>query len=142
VFLILPYFGTLSDSFEKSLKSIVHSAYTQVELKVVFRTTKRLADMFKIKDTIPKRFKSCLVYGVYCTDCTDFYVGKTKRHLSTRFKEHRDFTKPTAVTSHLLTTGHDVKFDVKILSSGTTDIELLIKEYLIIKRLKPKLNTT
>ena len=111
VFLFLPYFGTLSENFEKSLKSIVHDAYKQVELKVVFRTTKRLTDLFKIKDIIPKRLKSKLVYGIYCTDCTDFYIGKTKRHLSKRFKEHRDFTKPTAVTSHLISTGHDANFD-------------------------------
>ena len=42
-----------------------------------------------------------IVYGVYCTGCPKFYVGKTKRHLEKRFKEHKDLRKQTAVTKHL-----------------------------------------
>ena len=143
VLLILPYLGTLSESFEKRLKSIVSSAYQQVNLKIVFRTTFRIADLFKIKDPIPKRLKSKLVYGIHCTDCDAVYVGKTKRHLSTRFREHRDLKHVSAVSSHLTSTGHDALFDdVKILAYGKTDTELLIKESLIIKQLNPRLHAT
>lgn len=143
VLLILPYLGALSESFEKSLQSIISSAYQQVNLKIVFRTTFRIADLFKIKDPIPKRFKSKLVYGIHCTNCDAVYVGKTKRHLSTRFKEHRDLKHVTAVSSHLMTTGHDASFDdVKIMAYGKIDTELLIKESLIIKQLNPRLNAT
>ena len=59
----------------------------------------------------------------------------------TRFKEHRDVRKPSAVTEHLMFTGHDVTIDnVKIYGQGKFDRELLIKESLIIKSLKPDLN--
>ena len=120
VLLILPYLGTLSDSFKKRLKSIV--PYQQVNLKIVFRTTFIIADLFKIKDPIPKRLKSNLVYGIHCTDCDAVYVGKTKRHLSTRFREHRDLKHVSAVSSDLTSTGHDALFDdVKILAYGKTD---------------------
>ena len=82
-----------------------------------------------------------MVYGTRYSGCNDFYVGKTKRHLTTRFKEHKDLRNSSAVTQHIKTTGHDVLFDdVKILANGKTDLELLIKETLIIKQLKPTLN--
>ena len=140
--MILPFLGhQTSEKLKKSMLSLISTAYPQVELKVIFRTTCRIADLFRYKDCIPKRLKSYVVYGVYCTDCNASYMGKTKRHLSIRYKEHTDIRKPTAVTEHLSQTNHDVTFDnVKILGRGRTDNELLIKESLIVKKLKPILN--
>ena len=100
--------------FRKTLE-ITSSAYQQVNLKIVFRTTFCIADLVNIKDPIPKRLKSKLVYGIHYTDFDAVYVGKTKRRLSTRFTEHRDLKDP----SHLTSTGHDALFDdVKILAYG------------------------
>ena len=141
VMLVLPYYGTLSESFDKSLKSLVEKAYNQVKLRVVFRTTYRLANLFNVKDVIPKSLVANVVYGVYCTDCPEYYVGKTKRHLKKRFDEHRDIRKPTAVSNHIMENNHDVLFpDVKVIARGNNDLELLIKESLIIKQLRPPLN--
>ena len=82
-----------------------------------------------------------MVYGVHCTNCDSFYVGKAKRHVETRFKEHRDPRKQSAVLEHIMTTGHDVSLDdLKIYANGKFDKELLIKESLIIKSLRPNLN--
>ena len=68
-------------------------------------------------------------------------VEKTKRHIETRFKEHRDSRKQSAVFEHLMTTGHDVSLDnVKIYANGKYDKEFLIKESLIIKNLRPDMN--
>ena len=145
VLLILPYLGSLSDNLEKSVKSIVHSAYNQVNLKVVFRTSFRIKHLFQLKDVIPKRLKSKVVYGIHCSGCEDFYVGKTKRHLITRFNEHTDFRNTSAVTRHLIDTDHVVNLDdVKILAIGNSDDEneLYIKETFVIKQLKPSLNAT
>ena len=141
ILLILPYFGTLSESFEKSLKSLIERAYNQVNVRIVFKTTYRLANLFKVKDVIPKSLVANVVYGVYCTDCQEYYVGKTKRHLKKRFDEHRDIRKPTTVSNHTMKNNHDVLFaNVKIMAHGNSDLELLIKESLIIKQLKPSLN--
>ena len=93
VLLLLPYYGTLSESFEKTLKSLVHKAYQQVVLRIVYKTTFRLSDLFKLKGRIPKRLLSHVVYGVCCSDCPDTYVGKTKRNLITRFNEHLNAKK-------------------------------------------------
>ena len=134
VLLILPYLGTLSESFEKRLEIHRLQCISASKPKIVFRTTFRIADLFKIKDPIPKRLKSKLVYGIHCTDCDAVYVGKTKCHLSIRFREHRDLKRVSVVSSHLISTGHVVLFDdVKILAYWKTDTELLIKESLIIK---------
>ena len=82
-----------------------------------------------------------MVYGVYCSDCPDMYVGKTIRHLQTRFYEHFDMRKTSAVKNHVLETNHGVNFEnVKVLAQGNSDTELLIKETLLIKKIKPAMN--
>ena len=140
--MVLPYLGHDSSfKLKKSLVSLFSKAYPQVDLKIVFRTTLRIANLFRYKDIIPKRLKSFIVYGVYCTDCDACYVGKTKRHLITRFKEHTDVRKPTAVMDHVMNNNHNVIFDdVKILCQGISDKELLIKESLTVKKMKPIMN--
>ena len=83
-----------------------------------------------------------MVYGIHCSGCDDFYVGKTKRHLITRFNKHTDLRNTSAVTRHLISTGHVVNLDdVKILAIGNSDDEneLYIKETFVIKQLKPSL---
>src|SRR5262249_54041001 len=40
------------------------------------------------KDPIPKDLKSGVVYQVNCADCDAFYIGKTIRQVTRRFKEH------------------------------------------------------
>ena len=141
VVLILPFHGKLSDTLHSRLLSLFKHAYPQVSLKVIFKTTFRVANLFVFKDKIPLRLKSNVVYGVHCTNCNSFYVGKTKRHVETRFKEHRDPRKQSAVMQHLMTTGHDVSLEnLKIYANGQYDKELLIKESLVIKNLRPDMN--
>ena len=62
--------------------------------------------------------------------------------METRFKEHKNPRKVTAVTEHMLVNNHDVSIDdVTFLATGKNDYELLIKESLIVKKLSPPLNT-
>ena len=139
--MVLPYYGNLSEKIRIQLVRLFSQAYPQINLRLVFRTTVRITSMFNFKDQIPKRLKSHVIYGVYCNACDSSYVGKTKRHLEVRFKEHLNIRKPTAVTEHMMETNHNFCFeDVKILEKGTTDTELLIKESLTCKELKPILN--
>ena len=92
IILVLPFHGTnLSNRLGKNLKSLFSNAYPQVVLKIIFRTTFRVTNLFKIKDIIPKRLHSNVVYRVDCTNCDSKYIGKTKRHFETRFKVERIF---------------------------------------------------
>ena len=59
----------------------------------------------------------------------------------TRFKEHNDPKKTSAVIDHMIKFNHSVLFDdVKVITSGNNDKELLIKESLTVKRMKPIMN--
>ena len=85
IMLSLPCLGqNSSEKLRKGLKSLFSQGYPQVNISFVFRTTQRIANLFRYKDTIPKRLKSFIVYGVHCTDCNASYAGKTKRHLITQ----------------------------------------------------------
>ena len=71
------------------------------------------------------------------------YIGKTKRHLAIRAREH--FSRPSAIHSHLINSNHNCKqsFEInkfRILNTGRNDFELYIKEALYIKYRKPYLN--
>ena len=61
--------------------------------------------------------------------------------MTTRFKEHLNVRKPTAVTDHLLRNKHNATMENIHFSLKTkNDRELLIKESLLVKRIKPTLN--
>ena len=60
---------------------------------------------------------SHVVYGIYCNVCDSSYVGKTKKHLEIRFKEHMNVRLPTAVTEHIMASNYQFCFeDLKLLS--------------------------
>ena len=110
--IVLPFYGhDHTRKLQKSLTSLLSYSYPQVALKMVFQTTCRIKNLFNFKDIMPKRLKSMVVYRVHCTNCDATYMGKTKRHMETRLKEHRDPRKPTAVTDHMLRNSHDVTMD-------------------------------
>ena len=114
-----------SNRLSKSLKSLFCNAYPQVDLKLIFWTTCRISNLFTIKDKIPLRLKSNVVYMVQCTNCDAYYIGKTKRQMIRRFKDTRNPRKTTAVTEHLVQTNHDISIDnVSFLATGKTDYEL------------------
>ena len=142
VLMVLPFHGTeVSNKLRRNLQSLCAKAYPQIDFKLVFRTTFRICNLFNVKDPIPKRFRSYVVYRVHCTNCNASYVGKTKRHMETRFKEHCNVRNPTAVTEHLMQNGHEALLsDVEFLATANNDKELLIKESLFVKKLSPALN--
>ena len=110
-----------------------------------FSSTHRIKSFFPYKDNLNRSQRSKVIYKTGCWDCSDFYIGKTKRRLHDRKTEHfRALTKndPTsAIADHIKTTGHNTKWDhFHILTSGKTDYHCKIKETLLIQELKPALN--
>ena len=88
------------------------------------------------------QLKSRLVYQITCPGCQACYVGQTRRHLISRFKEHKN--KNSAVGQHFRTCiSSDVTLqNVKILAPSTGTIEhLLTLEALYLRDLSPDLNT-
>ena len=103
-----------------------------------------------VKDVLPKKLCSGIVYSFKCNSYNTIYYGKTKHHFYIRAAEHMGIShltnkhlknvKQSAISDHLLTCDCNINFDdFTILSK---DIYLLIKESLLISCDKPILNKT
>ena len=87
-----------------------------------------------------------------CTLCNNSYIGQTTRHLRHRISEHRGVSHLTgnamksfshsSVREHLSRCPRSTCLPehFTVLSTGSTDLELLIKERLLINRCVPNLN--
>ena len=97
---------------------------------------------FSLKDRTPLTLKALVVYKFHGScDKSVSYIGKTKRHLAIRIREHR--TQASAIRDHYqkcekCSDGTPRSFSV--LSSGRSDFEIRIKEALCIQKFKPSLN--
>ena len=109
-----------------------------VALGLLYQVEERLPSL---KEPLEKFLRSKLVYKITCSRCNVCYVGKTRRHLQVRFKEH--LSKSGPVKKHLEQCSDGITEDsVDIL--GTTsrgEMHLLTLEALWIRELKPYLNT-
>ena len=96
--------------------------------------------MPSLKEPIERNLRSRLVYKITCSHCNVFYVGKTRRHLQVRFKEH---LKKGPVKAHLeKCVGSFALENVDILGSTSRgEMHLLTLEALWIREVKPYLNT-
>ena len=87
-----------------------------------------------------------VVYKFNCSRDADLsYIGKTKRHLVTKVREHSKSASASAVCEHLegcdaCKSEYSVEKNIKILDKGKNDFEITIKESLQIKTNKPPLN--
>ena len=137
----VPYFAHISVTFKKQLRaSLKHSS---VVTRFVFKSF-RVGNYFSLKDRTPLSLRANVVYQFQCScDKNASYIGKTKRHLSLRTKEHLD--GKSAISTHLRScTSCQQSCDITdfhILSSGSSDFDIKIKEALLIKSNRPFLNT-
>jgi len=148
----LPFLGSVTDQLRRSIKQINKQFMPHKDLIVYFKPGQRISNFFRTKDSTPFELRSHVVYRYTCAECNSSYVGQTTRHLRHRIAEHTG-------TSHL--TGKTMKAKVhssirehcsrcpgsectsqnfKILARGSTELELLVKERLLINREKPVLN--
>jgi hypothetical protein len=113
------------------------------DINIVFTTTK-VSNYFSLKDRTPHCLKSGVVYLYRCQVDPDItYIGKTKRHLFKRVREHKDPSKRSSIQDHLLTCNCSDLFrpdKFKILHSNPCDFTLQIVEALCIKKFNPNLN--
>ena len=90
------------------------------------------------KDKIPTEKKSG-IYKINCKECQKSYIGKTKRNLETRVKEHicnvkyKDIEK-SAVEYHFWITQHKVENEAKLLKQAEKPLELTIWEKIFIQK--------
>ena len=82
--------------FDKQVKFFLENKINEycksLNIKIVI-TPFKVADMFNMKDPIPKSLKSFVVYKFVCPGCNASYIGETTHHSSTRIKEHLEIDK-------------------------------------------------
>ena len=150
---VLPFLGKKSLQLRSRLGNSVNKIVRFCNLKVVFRSQRKLNTLFWFKDTLNKKIRSFLVYRCTCINCNVTNYGKTCRHFFSSAAEHIDVSnltgkwfkniKDSAVSDHLLQCNCTIDFDhFDILANDVGKFNLLVKESLLIKRENPVLNRT
>ena len=148
----LPFLGKSTDGLRKSIKEICKQFIPHKDIIIYFKPGRRISNFFRIKDVTPLELRSRVIYEFTCTGCHSSYIGQTSRHLRHRIAEHAGVSHLTGKImksqSHSSIRDHSLLCNgcnyaaqnFKILSTGNSDLELLIKERLLITQRKPALN--
>ena len=150
-FFCLPFTGIHSLQIRKQISSVFASASPHLNIRFIFRPTRRLSHIFTFKDRVPKGLRSRVVYSFKCQFCSALYVGQTACHLHTRVSDHlgvsvltvkkRSTAFPSSILAHLSETGHTASLDdFKILFTCSSPSKLLVREGLPVSEVKPSLN--
>lgn len=123
-----------------------------MDVIIYFKPGKRISNFFQVKDTTPVPLRSHVVYEFTCAGCHASYIGQTSRHLRHRVAEHQGVShltgRPVKSLCHSSIRDHcshchnsDISAQhFKILAGGSSEVELLVKERLLINNRKPLLN--
>ena len=129
----LPFIGCKSVKIKRQLERLVNCVAPLIKLNIVFYSTYKLSNLSKLKCDLPLTSLSNVVYRIGCSDCSEFYIGKTQRRLSQRIKEHMN-SDCSALKRHALLKDHVIDFDsVSVLARDNLSTRLLIKETFLIK---------
>ena len=131
----IQYRGKCTEQLAKALHNC------KAPCKVIMTLRKLKTVMLSLKPEVEYKFRSGVVYQIVCPRCQASYVGKTSRHLLTRYTEHKNNKGP--VKAHFSSCDVPLSLeDISILSSTIKSEEhLFTLEALYIKELSPVLNT-
>ncbi|KAL6419712.1 hypothetical protein ACFW04_013676 [Cataglyphis niger] len=102
---------TLQLSFVEGLSDDIGRMFKNMGFTVVYNIPKKLNSLIKRgKDRLPISNRTKVVYKINCKNCSALYIGQTKRHLSTRVKEHFNNIKMQASNLSLISK-HKLKFN-------------------------------
>ena len=148
----LPFLDKSTDGLRRSIKEICKKFIPNKDVIIYYKPGRRVSNYFRTKDITPFELRSSVVYEYTCTECHFSYIGQTRRHLKHRMAEHRGVSHLTGrvmkAQSHSSIRDHCMNCDraecssrnFKILAAGSSELELLVKERLLINRLNPQLN--
>ena len=121
------------------------------KIKIIFKSSARLANSFRFNEKIPLCLRSNIAYTFSSGRYNASYYGETYRHFKVRAGEHSSMSpltnilfnskKSTAVKDHMLMCDQPVSFDdFKVLDSSNSEFHLKMKAGLLIWRDQPILN--
>ena len=133
--LSLPYLGDICLETRTKLRKSFKEILNRCNLQIVFKSQKKLADVFQFKDCLPFYLVSGVVYKYTCGRCNSSYYGETDRHLKVKSGEHIGISrltfrkvkpsKESAIRDHLLICNNIPSFDeFIILALGIINIFL------------------
>lgn len=130
----------ISIPFIRGLSGNVCRTLKNTGLNPVYTIPKKLDTLIKKgKDKLHNKNKTEVVYRIDCNNCNATYVGQTKRHLSTRIKEHKNDIKKnesnySVVSQHRLLQNHEFNWsNPKILHKERNLKKREIAEMIFIK---------
>ena len=85
--LSLPYLGDISLQTRPKLRKSFKGILNCCKLQIVFKTQRKLANVFRFKDRLPFDLVSGVVYKYTCGRCNSSYYGEMDRHLKVRSGE-------------------------------------------------------
>ena len=150
--LVLPFLGTTSWKVKNDLIQTFRKNVPFCNLKIVFKTGKRLSSYFPFKDKFPKSLLSGVIYKFTCAKCNLSYVGCTKRYWEKRLEEHTHVSALTGKPLHgaqvfapmqHVKSGchvHVKRENFQIIGFEKDRYLLQLKESIIISSTRPQLN--
>lgn len=144
---VLPYQGTTGESIIGDLKNCLKKFLPNEVIPQFSYKGKKLSEVFRVKDKIPRLHQSNLVYyydskgSPKCKRKND-YVGETKVRIGQRVYEHFVQDKNSAIRKHCKKCRHGGNSkDFKIIGTGyRSTVHRKLAEALFIRDLKPSLN--
>ena len=95
----LPYL-LFSNFAQRKVRTLIKRYCNNLKIKLVFSSFK-IKNLIKVKDSVPRSLRSCVVYKFVCAGCNSVYARETCRHISTRIREHLFTDKNSHVFKHL-----------------------------------------
>ena len=121
LFLSLPYLGDISLQTRTKLKKSLKGLLNSCKLQIVFKTKRKLSNVFRFKDRLPSNLVSGVIYKYTNGRCNSTCYGERDRHLKVRSGEHIGISlltfkkikpsKESAIQDHLLNCNNIPSFE-------------------------------
>ena len=152
--MVLPFLGTTTRKMKNELIRTFRKILPFCNLKIVFKTNRRLSSCFPFKDRFPKSLLSGVIYKYTCAECNLSYIGCTKRFWEKRLEEHLHVSALTgkplsgctiyAPLQHVRSDSCPAKKisreDFSIIGNEKDKYLVKLKESILISTCRPRLN--
>ena len=150
-YIILPFFGHGSYMLRNKLSTLLKSYFPQCNIRFILCNRKSIGSIFPVKESLPARLCSNIIYQFTCENCSSSYVGSSTRTLHERVSEHlgKSFLtgstlsspKHSSIREHSSRNKHPMRADnFKIIGRSMPSDHIRLLESVYIRYLNPDLN--
>ena len=150
IYFCLPFIGFHSQALKRNLKKILSEFFPQINLRFINLTQNRISDYFKFKDILPLSLSSSVIYQYTCGQCSESYIGETRKALKVRISQHKGRSFRTnnllnvpnsTIFDHYINYNHIISDDNFKILDRCREFDLKILESIYISEIKPSLNS-